>query len=58
MKNYNFFVKWSKKDAVYIARVKEFPSLACHGDSHDEALNEIKCLVKFIKSLDKGDENR
>lgn len=54
---YLYSVGWSEEDDVFIARVAEFPSLATHGDTQDEALGEIKKLVKFVLSdLKKNNE--
>lgn len=47
---YLYSVGWSEEDEAFIARVVEFPSLAAHGDTQDEALREIKELVGFVLS--------
>lgn len=47
---YLISVGWSEKDAAFVARVAEFPSLAAHGDSQEEAMREIKDLVSFVIS--------
>lgn len=54
---YLFSVGWSDEDEAFIARVAEFPSLAAHGDTQEEALREIKGLVEFvIKELEESKE--
>lgn len=47
---YLYSVGWSEEDDAYIARVAEFPSLAAHGDTQEDALREIKDVVKFVLS--------
>lgn len=47
---YLYSVGWSEEDAAFIARVAEFPSLAAHGDTQDDALREIKEVVSFVLS--------
>ena len=37
---YQFIVEWEPADRVFVARVTEFPSLAAHGGSQEEALHE------------------
>jgi predicted RNase H-like HicB family nuclease len=41
-------VAWSEEDQAYIARVKEFNSLATHGDTEEEALVEMKGLLATV----------
>lgn len=47
---YLFSVGWSEKDASFVARVAEFPSLAAHGDTQEEAIREIKGVLSFVIS--------
>ncbi len=42
---YQYSVAWSEEDEAYIGRAAEFPSLAAHGDSLNEALAEIHTVV-------------
>lgn len=44
--DYYYTVSWSEEDEAFIGRVAEFPSLAAHGDSPQEALGEILLVVK------------
>lgn len=44
--DYYYTVSWSEEDEAFIGRVGEFPSLAAHGDSPQEALNEILQVVE------------
>ena len=48
MDEYTYTVAWSKEDICYVARVAEFQSLAAHGDTEEEALAEIKSVVKDV----------
>jgi len=45
---YQFIVEWEPDDRVFVARVTEFPSLAAHGESQEEALHEIHDLVGAV----------
>jgi predicted RNase H-like HicB family nuclease len=45
---YRYSVTWSLEDEVYVARVAEFPSLAAHGDTQDEALAAIRSVVATV----------
>jgi predicted RNase H-like HicB family nuclease len=46
--HYLYSVGWSERDAIFVARVAEFPSLAAHGDTQEDALREIKEVVGFV----------
>ncbi len=46
--HYLYSVGWSEADEAFVARVAEFPSLAAHGDTQEEAMREIKELVGFV----------
>lgn len=48
IEQYLYSVGWSEEDDVFIARVAEFPFLAAHGDTQEEALREIKDVVSFV----------
>lgn len=48
VEQYLYSVGWSEADEAFVARVAEFPSLAAHGDSQEEALHEIKEVVGFV----------
>lgn len=43
---YTYRIEWSEEDGAYICRCLEFPSLVAHGDTQDQALNELKSVVK------------
>jgi predicted RNase H-like HicB family nuclease len=43
---YSYALEWSEEDEAYVARCREFPSLSAHGDDPEEALKEIKYVVK------------
>jgi predicted HicB family RNase H-like nuclease len=46
--DYQYSVGWSEEDQSYIGRVAEFPSLAAHGDSQAQALEEINEVVRAV----------
>ncbi|HMS40902.1 MAG TPA: toxin-antitoxin system HicB family antitoxin [Pyrinomonadaceae bacterium] len=46
--HYLYSVGWSETDEAFVARVAEFPSLAAHADTQEEALREIKDVVSFV----------
>lgn len=46
--DYQYSVGWSEEDRLYIGRVAEFPSLAAHGNSQAQALEEINQVVRFV----------
>jgi predicted HicB family RNase H-like nuclease len=43
---YTYRIEWSEEDQVYIARCLEFSGLAAHGSSYENALKELKTVVK------------
>ncbi len=45
---YLFSVVWSDDDKVFVGRVVEFPSLAAHGNTMEEALKEIREVVGYV----------
>lgn len=52
VEQYLYSVGWSDEDDAFVARVAEFPSLAAHGETQEEALREIKNVVEFaLKDL-------
>jgi predicted RNase H-like HicB family nuclease len=56
--HYLYSVGWSEQDEAFVARVAEFPSLAAHGETQEEALREIKSAVEFVlNDLRENDES-
>ena len=55
--HYAYSVDWEADDEIYIARVVEFPSLAAHGATHEEALAELRFVVGEVVAelADNGD---
>ena len=45
IEKYTYRIEWSEDGHCHVARCLEFPSLAAHGDSIEEALREIECVV-------------
>ncbi|MCA1623153.1 MAG: type II toxin-antitoxin system HicB family antitoxin [Acidobacteria bacterium] len=57
VEQYLYSVDWSDVDEAFVARVAEFPSLAAHGETQEEALREIKNVVEFaLKDLTESKE--
>ena len=57
IKKYTYRIEWSEEDHCHVARCLEFPSLAAHGDTIEEALREIEYVVaESIKWLKKDGE--
>lgn len=46
--HYSYSVEWSATDEVYVARVREFPLLAAHGNNREDALHEIQFVVEAV----------
>ena len=46
IEKYTYRIEWSEEDKVHIARCLEFPSLATHGNTAEEALHEIEKVVE------------
>jgi len=44
---YSFEVQWSKEDDAFIGRVAEWDLLAAHGETEQEALEEIRNVVAY-----------
>ncbi len=45
IEKYTYRVEWSEEDKLYVARCPEFPSLAAHGSTVEDALKEIEKVV-------------
>ena len=45
IEKYTYRIEWSEDDQCHMARCLEFPSLAAHGDTIEDALREIKYVV-------------
>jgi predicted HicB family RNase H-like nuclease len=43
---YTYRIEWSEEDQVFIARCLEFPGLAAHGNTTEDALKEIRVVVR------------
>ena len=41
MNHYGMTVEWSAEDELFIARAPQFPLLAAHGDTPEEAVREL-----------------
>lgn len=57
IEKYTYRVEQSEKDQLHIARCLEFPSLAAHGDTVEDALKEIEKVVEeAIAWMQEGNE--
>jgi predicted RNase H-like HicB family nuclease len=45
MSKYTYLTEWSDEDNCYVSRCLEFPSLATHGDTQEEAINEMNSII-------------
>jgi len=45
---YSYSVAWSAEDGVFLGGVTEFPSLAAHGSTQEQALREIRTVVGYV----------
>jgi predicted RNase H-like HicB family nuclease len=45
IEKYTYRIEWSEDDHSHVAGCLEFPSLAAHGDTIEEALREIEYVV-------------
>ncbi|MBU1745541.1 MAG: type II toxin-antitoxin system HicB family antitoxin [Proteobacteria bacterium] len=45
IEKYTYRIEWSEDDHCHVARCLEFPSLAAHSDTIEEALREIGYVV-------------
>lgn len=43
---YTYRIEWSEEDETHLAYCLEFPSLMAHGKRSEDALKEIKTVVK------------
>ena len=55
---YTYEAMWSQTDRVFIARVKEFPSLEARGASRESSIRALRNVVAaVVKNLaDSGEE--
>jgi len=54
---YTYRIEWSEEDGCHIARCLEFPSLAAHGKTVQDALREIEFVVaETVKWLEEDGE--
>ena len=46
LKDYTLCTVWSAEDEVYICSCKEFPSLRTHGASREEAIEQMRMVLR------------
>ncbi len=44
---YEIIIYWSKEDNAFIAEVPELPGCMAHGDSYEEAIQNIKTAISL-----------
>jgi predicted HicB family RNase H-like nuclease len=55
--HYTYSISFDERDSVFVGRATEFPSLAAHGDTVEEALQEIRFIVEeVIRDLEEAGE--
>ncbi len=47
LNNYSFNISWSEDDTAYIAICPEFPRLSAFGDTPEQALAEMKVVLRL-----------
>ena len=53
MEKYEIIMYWSAEDNAFIAEVPELPGCMAHGNSHDEALANIRqAMALWIKTAE------
>jgi predicted RNase H-like HicB family nuclease len=45
---YTYEAMWSKEERVFIARVKEFPSLEAHGESRGSSIRALRSVIASV----------
>ena len=45
---YTYEAMWSQKDRVFIARVREFPSLEARGESRESSIRALRNVVAAV----------
>ena len=47
MHKYEIIIYWSKEDEAFVAEVPELPGCAVHGDTQENALEQVNEAVKL-----------
>ena len=47
MYKYEIIIYWDDHDRIYIAEAPELPGCSAHGDTYDDALNNIKEAIQL-----------
>lgn len=58
MLKYSINLKWYEDDKCYIATVEEFPNLSAHGETYEEALDEIQIALKGAVDIMEEDNEK
>ena len=46
MNKYEIIIFWSDNDNCFIAEIPELKGCAAHGETHDDALKQVKIFAK------------
>jgi predicted RNase H-like HicB family nuclease len=53
MNKYEILIYWSREDSAFIAEVPELPGCFAHGDTHEEALGNVKeAILLWIETAE------
>ena len=47
MSKYEIIIYWDKEDEIYVAEVPELQGCLAHGNSYDEALENVKDAIQL-----------
>lgn len=57
IKHYSINIQWSNRDQAYIANVPELPGCKTHGDTYEEAFNNIlEVMELWIEAAEEAGE--
>jgi predicted RNase H-like HicB family nuclease len=49
---------WSDEDNLFIATVKDHPSISAHGDTYEDAAREMKNVIEMLNELNAEQANQ
>jgi predicted RNase H-like HicB family nuclease len=47
MTDYQVILTWDEEDRIYVARALDLPGCSAHGDTREEAVNNIRDAIEF-----------
>lgn len=58
VEHYSINIQWSNRDQAYIANVPELPGCKTHGDTYEEAFNNIlEVMELWIEAAEEAGES-